>query len=73
MDTRLDQMKRPGPKTGPDLRFRGADDGIRTRDPHLGKAAERVYVVTPRAMTCGSVRPVVRRDAVFPPCRRALY
>ena len=23
--------------TPPDLRFFGADDGIRTRDPHLGK------------------------------------
>jgi hypothetical protein len=23
--------------TAPDLRFLGADDGIRTRDPHLGK------------------------------------
>ena len=28
---------RPPPERGPDLRFCGADDGIRTRDPNLGK------------------------------------
>ncbi len=26
-----------GPEEPPDLHFCGADDGIRTRDPHLGK------------------------------------
>jgi hypothetical protein len=33
---------RSGPlERGPDLHFHGADDEIRTRDPHLGKKIER--------------------------------
>jgi hypothetical protein len=35
----------------------GADDGIRTRDPHLGKSAEGMAVIWPnarmRTLTCG--------------------
>jgi hypothetical protein len=38
----------------------GADDGIRTRDPHLGKAAAAVHVVTLVPVTCGFIRLVVR-------------
>jgi hypothetical protein len=30
-------MGRPPPERGPDQDLRGADDGTRTRDPHLGK------------------------------------
>ena len=33
----------------------GADDGTRTRDPHLGKAAAAVHVVTLVPATCGFV------------------
>ena len=31
------RLPRPHPNPGLDQGFRGADDGIRTRDPHLGK------------------------------------
>jgi len=46
----------------------GADDGIRTRDPNLGKANQGVRLRAPRALTCAPVQPVVRRDGDFPPC-----
>jgi hypothetical protein len=32
--------------------FRGADDGIRTRDPHLGKATSGVHDVGSRIVIC---------------------
>ena len=35
----------PVRKRGPDQAFCRADDGIRTRDPHLGKEMETVQVV----------------------------
>src|SRR6185312_17390561 len=37
IDPDIDARGRPPPKRGPDLHFLGADDGIRTRDPNLGK------------------------------------
>jgi hypothetical protein len=48
------------PERAADLRFRGADDGTRTGDPHLGKAAAAVHVVTLVAIACGFVHLVVR-------------
>ena len=51
----------------------GADDGIRTRDPNLGKAKQGVRLTAPRALTCASVQPVVRQDGGFPPCGRPRY
>jgi hypothetical protein len=36
----------------------GADDGIRTRDPHLGKVAELVFPVLDGLAQCGFVYPV---------------
>jgi hypothetical protein len=33
----------------------GADDGTRTRDPHLGKAASGVHDVRSRIVVCGFV------------------
>src|SRR5271165_3393830 len=36
----------------------GADDGIRTRDPHLGKVLGMVQPVRPSPLECGSVHPV---------------
>jgi hypothetical protein len=38
----------------------GADDGTRTRDPHLGKAAAAVHDVTIVPVTCGLIQLVVR-------------
>jgi len=60
-----------GPGTASDLRFAGADDGIRTRDPNLGKVELAVPRVGCRPLTCASVRGVVRRMAPNPPCSRA--
>jgi hypothetical protein len=51
----------------------GADDGIRTRDPHLGKVALRVSLGAQRVVICASVRQPVRQSRRFLPCRRALY
>src|ERR1700693_4411589 len=36
----------------------GAEDGIRTRDPHLGKVMDLVQLVPCSPPTCGSVGPV---------------
>jgi hypothetical protein len=38
----------------------GADDGIRTRDPHLGKASGFVRLVAPKRLTCAHVRGSTR-------------
>src|SRR5947209_19608357 len=40
--------------------FLGADDRIRTRDPHLGNIAPIVQHVCASALTCGSVWRFVR-------------
>ena len=54
----------------------GADDGIRTRDPNLGKVLTLVFAVIPSRLRCGSVhlvstestesRPVVERSTRSP-------
>jgi len=36
----------------------GADDGIRTRDPNLGKVLTWVFVVIPSPLACDCVYPV---------------
>ncbi len=51
----------------------GADDGIRTRDPHLGKAVETVRPVLFGPVSWAFVRTVVRPDPLNPLCSRALY
>ena len=51
----------------------GADDGIRTRDPHLGKAAKAVHLVLIRPVNWSFVRAVVRSDRPHPACSRAVY
>ena len=61
------------PRKAADLQFCGADDGIRTRDPHLGNVPVSVHSVTARTFTCRSVRTNIHR-AVFRPCSSgALY
>jgi hypothetical protein len=40
--------------TPPDLRFLGADDGIRTRDPHLGKVV--LYQLSHVRTPCGALK-----------------
>ena len=59
------------PRTSVTWTFFGADDGIRTRDPHLGKVLESVHPVLLRPSTwtpsvsssrkCCRIRPVVTR------------
>ena len=51
----------------------GADDGIRTRDPHLGKVPIGLQPVFSRLLTWGFVRSVVRPGTPLPLCRRAVY
>jgi putative transposase len=51
----------------------GADDGIRTRDPHLGKVIRLVQCVHPSLPTCGWVHPVSTESAEIHPCCRAVY
>jgi hypothetical protein len=41
---------------GPDLRFHGADDEIRTRDPHLGKKMELNSIRDQRFRTNAQVK-----------------
>jgi len=61
------------PRKAADLHVRGADDGIRTRDPHLGNVLVSVHSVTAHTFTCRSVRTNVHR-VVFRPCSSgALY
>ena len=51
---------RAGQISAPIRTFSGADDGIRTRDPHLGKVT-------------GTVRPVRSRVLTWPPVLRSLH
>ena len=62
-----------GPPNGINRRFFGADDGIRTRDPHLGKVMGKVQVDRYKSLTCGSVRRVVHCIHPVRACRIALY
>src|SRR6202034_3801841 len=43
----------------------GAEDGIRTRDPHLGKVAEPVYRVLFSPLAFGIVQPVSIQSTGF--------
>jgi hypothetical protein len=45
----------------------GAEDGIRTRDPNLGKVAEIVRTVLSGPLACSSVRPVSSPSTEFAP------
>src|SRR5436189_2073676 len=47
-----------GPDRPPNLRLLGADDGIRTRDPHLGKVV--LYQLS-HVRVCTECRPCPRR------------
>jgi hypothetical protein len=40
------------------VRFFGAEDGIRIRDPHLGKVLIFVLVIRTTPLACCSLRPV---------------
>jgi hypothetical protein len=51
----------------------GADDGIRTRYPHLGNAMKLVQAVTANVVAWCRVGPVVRCVHPVTSCRRALY
>ena len=44
----------------------GADDGIRTRDPHLGKVVVPVRLLRPRPLTWSPVRRFVSAQAAQP-------
>jgi hypothetical protein len=48
-----------------DQDFCGAEDGIRTRDPHLGKVGVFVRLVPARPVKCGSVHPVSSASTRF--------
>jgi len=50
-----------------------ADDGVRTRDPHLGKVTICLWAVCSHALTLGFVRPVVRPVTSLLPCRGPVY
>jgi hypothetical protein len=45
----------------------GAEDGIRTRDPHLGKVAVFVHGVLSSPLACCYVRPVSTQSTGFAP------
>ena len=64
------EVGRAGRRGSQDL---GADDGTRTRDPHLGKAVEAVHLVLLKPFTWAFVRLVVRPGPLNPPCSRAVY
>ena len=51
----------------------GADDGIRTRDPHLGKMIGNVQVDRYKSLACAPVRRVVHCIHLIGACRIALY
>ena len=51
----------------------GADDGIRTRDPHLGKVTGTVRRVVPSALTWSPVRDSVRLARPVQAVRSARY
>jgi hypothetical protein len=56
-----------------DQHFFGADDGIRTRDPHLGKVLGNVQVEACGSLTCGSVRHFVHCVHLIRACRSVRY
>lgn len=45
----------------------GADDGIRTRDPHLGKAMILVHIIHPSVRDWASVHPVSTQSTELSP------
>jgi len=51
----------------------GADDGIRTRDPHLGKVMGTVQVDRYKSFTCGCVGHIVHSVHLIRACRSARY
>ena len=51
----------------------GAEDGIRTRDPHLGKVLELVLLVCSSLVKCVSVHPVSTTSSQIYRCSRAVY
>ena len=58
------------PSRAADLVIHGADDEIRTRDPHLGKRNRRR---TPTAAQDSTVRKTVREIRLFRPARIPVY
>jgi len=61
---RREEALRRGPRTA---LLTGADDGIRTRDPHLGKASRPVWQVPLNAFPLVTGGAPVRRVPLFPP------
>jgi len=61
------------PIIGPELNLSGADDGIRTRDPHLGKVRRSVQLVRSRVVTWTSVGKAVRLVHLVAACCRPVY
>src|SRR5207253_1903786 len=53
------------PRITQESHFYGADDGIRTRDPHLGNPTERATDEVGCGVTCGFVVSISRRLATF--------
>ena len=51
----------------------GAEDGIRTRDPHLGKVVPFVQGVHATALSCPAVYGMSTESARIKPCCRAVY
>jgi hypothetical protein len=51
----------------------GADDGIRTRDPHHGKVLRNVQAEVLKAVTWSSVCGIVHCVHGVRPCSRAVY
>ena len=52
----------------------GAEDGIRTRDPHLGKKSEDGRPASPpAAITCTPVHVLSAKYAPVHPVRRVVY
>jgi hypothetical protein len=47
--------------------FDGAEDGIRTRDAHLGKVMDLVHRVPGQSLACSSVHPVSTSPTTFAP------
>jgi hypothetical protein len=66
------ERDRTGPEhwTGPSPR---ADDGTRTRDPHLGKVGGVATLVWSSALTCSPVRPILQSVRPNPACCISVY
>ncbi len=54
-------------------RYMGADDGIRTHDPHLGNVKRTVRALRPSALTWSPVRLFVRPVRPVRPFRIPVY